>query len=98
MLFRSDGGLIGHATVLATIQRSLDEKIAALTAQGVPFVDLNYDTIGDDAATIAEITGCEEEAVEAATAALFKPSQKDYREQMSEDEIGEISRLFKESV
>ena len=39
-----------------------------------------------------------EEAVEAATAALFKPSQKDYREQMSEDEIGEISRLFKESV
>lgn len=89
-----DGGLLGHAKVLATIQRSLDEKVALLTGQGVKFHDLDYDNIRNDAATIAEITGCDVTAVEAATTDLFEPSRKDYREQLSEDEIGEISRLF----
>lgn len=89
-----DGGLMGHAQILARIQGFIDEKFVALEGQGIPLFDLDYDNIESSASVIAEIADCEEASVTAAIEAVFTPSAKDYADQLSDGEIKEIGDLF----
>ena len=89
-----DGGLLGHARVLADIQRFIDAGLAKLSSSGVRVIELDYDNIGAEAPAIAQTTGCSTQAVQEAIQGLFKKSTKHYRDHLSDSEIETIGTLF----